>query len=248
MQGARLSKTYRDVDFVRLDKDLYMLVACDSAGGIGEKQMDVVKVPPYVVGRFTCRVALMEVFAVGGMPIAATAAICSEPSPTGDGIIRGINDELSQCELSLPLTISSEKNIPTCQTGLGVTVIGIARQNELRVHKTRAGDKLYCIGIPKAGSEVSLHDPQIAHAKLTRYLNSILEVHDIIPVGSKGIKGEAEMLVSSLGLKLDWERDLPVDIQKTAGPATCILVTSSNEFELDCTQPVYLLAQVTKID
>ena len=43
----------RDVSFIELNADLYLAIACDSCGGIGEKERDVVCVPPYIVGRFT---------------------------------------------------------------------------------------------------------------------------------------------------------------------------------------------------
>ena len=46
-----------------------MVVGCDAAGGIGPKPLDKVKVSGYTLGRFTARVALMEVLAVGASPI-----------------------------------------------------------------------------------------------------------------------------------------------------------------------------------
>lgn len=36
----------------------FVVIACDSCGGIGPKDLDVVKVPAHIVGRFTSRVAL----------------------------------------------------------------------------------------------------------------------------------------------------------------------------------------------
>lgn len=35
----------RDVSFIEMNKDLYLAVACDSCGGIGEKERDVVQYP-----------------------------------------------------------------------------------------------------------------------------------------------------------------------------------------------------------
>lgn len=234
--------TNRDVSFIELNKDLYLAIACDSCGGIGEKERDVVKVPPYIVGRFTGRVALMEILSVGAVPVALTAAVCSEPDPTGEGILYGIRDELKKLSLEIPITVSTEKNMPTCQTGLGITVIGLVEKKRLRINKTKAGDKLYCVGMPKVGNEISLDDPEIANSLLVKELLEIPAVHDIIPVGSKGIKGEAEMLASFLGLELEWNKNLLIDIQKTAGPATCVLVTCPAELEISNPQPIFLLA------
>lgn len=238
------TKSHRDVNLVSIKDDLYMAVACDSCGGVGEKEGDVVKVPPYIVGRFTCRVALMEILSIGSIPISVTAAICSEPDPTGKGILSGISDELGDLFLEIPVTISTEKNIPTCQTGLGITIIGLVEKEKLRINNTRPGDMLYCIGIPKVGNEVFLDDPEIPNTLLIKELLNIPNVHEIIPVGSKGIKGEAEMLASYYGLDIHWKDKPPIDIQKTAGPSTCILVTGPTGLEISQAQPVFLLAEL----
>ena len=244
MQLSNPIAPYRDVNFVEISPGLYLAIACDSCGGVGQKERDVVKVPPYIVGRFTTRLNLMELLSVGATPKALTAAICNEPEPTGEVIVCGIKDELKELSMNLPITISTEKNIATCQTGLGITVVGVVSKKELRVNTTKAGDRLYCVGIPKVGDEVSLDDPQIATSLLVKELLEIPEVHDIIPVGSKGIKGEAEMLTDFLGLKLNWEQELPVDIKKTAGPATCVLVTCPTEFTITLPHPVFHLATI----
>lgn len=233
----------RDVSLVKLGGDMLLAVACDSSGAIGEKQKDVVKVPPYVVGRFILRVPLMEITSVGASPVAVTCAVCSEPSPTGDGIIAGVRDELKTVDMDLAMAISTEKNMPTCQTGLGVTVIGtVARQN-LRQNMTRPGDTIYCIGLPKVGNEVHLEDPEIADSKLVKRLLKHPLIHDIIPVGSRGIKGEAESLASYLKLSVEWADNSAVDIKKSAGPSTCLIVTCPEELDFSCTQPVCLVGR-----
>lgn len=238
-----LNALNRDVSFIKLIEDIYLIIACDSCGAIGEKSLDVVRVPPYIVGRFTGRVALMETFSVGAYPKALTAAICNEPNPTGEGMLSGIKDELAEISLDMPIVISTEKNMETSQTGLGITVVGTCREEELRVGMTQPNDKLYCLGVPKVGNEVFLDDPEIASTLLVKKLLEAPNVHDIVPVGSKGIKNEAEMLASSLKLKLNWEQNLSIDIKKTAGPATCVLVTCPGNLDISCTQPIFLLAK-----
>lgn len=241
----QVPSNHRDVDLVILTEDTYLAIACDSCGGIGQKERDVVNVPPYIIGRFTSRVALMEMLSIGATPKAVTAGICSEPTPTGEGIITGIQEELQDLALDIPITISTEKNMPTCQTGLGLSLIGTVKEKSLRLNKTKIGDKLYCVGIPKVGNEVDLNDPQIANSVLIKKLISISSVHDIIPVGSKGIAGEAKMLTSFLGLKLRWEKNPCIDIQKTAGPSTCVLVTVPDSLQIECSQPVHLVAHIS---
>jgi len=244
MQLSNTYAPYRDVNFVAISSECFLAIACDSCGGVGEKERDVVKVPSYIVGRFTTRLNLMEILSVGASPKALTAAICNEPTPTGEGILRGIKDELKELSIDLPITISTEKNIETCQTGLGITIVGLVEKDKLRINKTKAGDKLYCVGVPKVGNEVFLDDPQIATGLLIKELLNIPDVHDIIPVGSKGIEGEAEMLTSFLNLKLSWNQDLPVDIKKAAGPATCVLVTCPTELKTSMPQPVFHVATI----
>ena len=101
---------------------------------------------------------------VGAKPKALTAAICNEPDPTGKGMLIGIGDELKDLFPKLPVTISTEKNMTTSQTGLGITIVGVVEKKKLRVNKTKAGDKLYCIGVPKVGNEISLMIPKLPTA------------------------------------------------------------------------------------
>lgn len=236
----------RDVVLIRIGGGKFLAVACDSAGGIGEKEHDLVKVSPYITGRFTCRVTLMELFAIGAKPLTLTATISCEPSPTGEGLLKGIKDELSACGLDgIPYAVSTEKNIPTCQTALGVTTIGIASGDEIRMGKTKSGDIIYCLGVPKVGNEVSLKDPDIADAMAVKRLLAISDVHDIIPVGSRGIKGEVEYLAEVSGFSVQWERLLPVDIKKSAGPATCVVFTAPETLELKGLRPVFRLGTLS---
>ncbi|KXG77977.1 hypothetical protein AN618_07850 [Fervidicola ferrireducens] len=232
----------RDVVLIKINGGTFLAVACDSAGGVGEKERDVVKVSPYITGRFTCRVALMELLAIGAKPLTLTATISCEPSPTGEGLLKGIKDELSACGLDdIPFAVSTEKNIPTCQTALGVTTIGIASEAELRMGKTKSGDIIYCLGVPKVGNEVFLDDPDIADAMAVKRLLAFSEVHDIIPVGSRGIKGEVEHLAAVSGLSVRWERFLPVNTEKSAGPSTCVVFTAPAGLEIKGLRPVFRL-------
>lgn len=230
----------RDVSFMKLDNETFLAVSCDSSGAIGNKENDIIKVPPYIVGRFTTRVTIMELLAVGATPRALTAAICSEPEPTGEGILSGVYDELKYID-RIPITISTEKNIPTSQTGLGITAIGTVEKNQVRVNKTRTDDKLFCIGVPKVGNEVFVDDPEIADITAVKKLCRIPYLHDIIPVGSKGIKGEVDMLTSFLGLQIKWADNIKLDISKTAGPSTCVIATSPKVLKIDIKQPISFL-------
>ncbi|KKM10257.1 hypothetical protein SY88_14405 [Clostridiales bacterium PH28_bin88] len=220
-----VSRRVRDLTLIEVDKSNCLVIACDSSGGIGPKQGDAVQVPGYVVGRMITRVALMEVMASGAAPISVVDTLSVEMHPTGEEILRGVKDEVVAAGLDplLVVTGSTEENIPTHQTAMGVTVIGWAGPGDLRLGKARAGDRLLCIGLPKVGREVSLDDPENADIQALRTLLALPGVHELLPVGSKGIAYEAIQLAETAGLSLAWDSPVPVDLQKPAGPATCLL-------------------------
>lgn len=221
----------RDVEVAFLEDGTCLVVACDSCGAIGEKAFDVVKVSSYIVGRFTTRVALFEVLAVGAVPQIVTVAVSNEPNPTGEGLLGGVKDELKLTGIgSLPVAISTEKNIPTRQTGLGISIVGTCKREQLRIATSPSGDNVYCLGLPKVGSEVqSPDDEEIVQAKHVLSLLRIKGIHDIVPVGSQGIRREAEQLAKNSGCDFIPDRSFPLDWEKSAGPSTCLLFASPAE-------------------
>lgn len=234
---------YRDLTILDLPGGDRLLLACDAAGGIGPKPGDAVPVPGYVLGRFTARVALMELIAAGGRPVALTNTCCVEPEPTGQEILWGIREEASQAGLGeTQITGSFEKNIPTCQTGLGVTALGLA---ERPFGQARPGDLIIAVGRPKVGVEVDLTDPEIADLKLTRRLAVDPLIHDLLPVGSRGIAAEVAVMAPTATLL---EPEEGWDLAKSAGPATCLLAAVSPAafaaLALTLDRPWALVAQV----
>jgi len=218
----------RDLVLIRGTGGQVAVVACDSAGGIGPKDLDVVRVPGYVLGRFTSRVALMEVLASGAVPAVLVSTLCAEPDPVGLDVTRGIIDELQASGLQDRVTItgSAEKNIATRQTGLGITVIGFAGSDELRLGASARDDEVLCVGVPKVGTEVRLEDTELADtASLTRLLG-VIGVHEVVPAGSRGILHEAGELARHSGLSFRAAASPAVDVRKSAGPATCLVVSA----------------------
>lgn len=217
----------RDVEVVSIEKDKYIVVACDSCGAIGLKPLDQVQVSPYIVGRLTARVALFEVLATEAKPIMVTVASCNEPHPTTEEIISGVKDELGSLDFQgIPVAISSEKNMTTSQTGLGLTIMGLCSGQKPRIATTLPGDDLYCLGIPKVGDEVCNHEnPEIAQGKHILALLNYQGIHDIVPVGSRGIAKEAESLAKSIGSTFVAENQSGIDLAKSAGPSTCVIFT-----------------------
>lgn len=222
-----ITRRHRDTTVIDLDRNKALVVACDSAGAIGPKEADVIPVPGYVLGRFTARVALLEVLAVGGWPVCVVNTLCVEPRPTGEEINRGVADEIRflGIEPGDILTGSAERNIPTTQSGVGITVIGLAEKSALRIGRLGEGDGIALLGRPKVGSEVTLDDPHIVDLKTICILLDDPDVREIVPVGSRGIFDEASSLAGLYGLQISW-REVPpdIDLRKSAGPSTCLLI------------------------
>lgn len=223
----------RDVEVLFLKEGELLAVACDSSGAIGSKALDVVKVPEHITGRFSARVALFEVLAAGAEPKMLTVAISNENNPTGEGILEGVREELRALNLEqLPLVISTEKNMMTQQTGLGISAIGVGEAAALRLGVTQIGDFIYGLGLPKVGPEVfGAEDPEIIQGEHILKLLGTQGVHDIVPVGSQGIRGEAELLAHSAQGIARFDLTSQIDMNKSAGPSTALIFTTAEKIK-----------------
>lgn len=215
----------RDLTLIKLENKQTMVVACDSCGGVGMKPKDILKVPEVQVGRFTARVALLEVLCSGAEIVTVTDAVCNEMEPTGREIISGIREELKAAGLrDVVLTGSTEENFHTFATGLGVTVIGIAANNKLKVNNIKEQALIVSIGIPKVGAEINLDgDNEIVDYVSVYKLLEQKCVYEIVPVGSKGMAYEVEQLALNNRGAFQMEGSVKVDLKKSGGPATCII-------------------------
>lgn len=245
-------KTNRDILIFKLASDDLLVVGCDSAGGIGPKPLDKVKVDAFTLGRFTARAALMEVLAVGATPICIVDALGVEPEPTGNEILRGIRAEAEDAGLDpeLAVTGSTEKNIRVEQTGIGVTVVGTCRREQLKIGTVRPKDIVVAVGVPCVGEEVV---PAEEAGKITDTadalrLRSADFIHELIPVGSAGIRCEMRTLAEGANL---WFRMLPqhaINVEKSAGPATVVLAALAEntleKLEQLTNKPVNVVAKI----
>ncbi len=223
-------KTARDVSVFEVSNDSVMVVGCDSAGGIGPKPLDKIKVSGYTLGRFTARVALMEVLAVGAKPVCLTNTLSVEPDPTGSEILEGIISEVQVARLDRSLVIigSMEKTVAVEQTGIGITVVGLASKNKLKIGLSEPDDLIVAVGVPSVKDEVLPAEErgEIADLEDLLMLMSCDFVHEVIPVGSQGIMHEVNVLAKDSGLRAKLE--LPeVEAKRSAGPATAVVVTIS---------------------
>jgi hypothetical protein len=224
----------RDVLLFDLGQGLTLVSAIDSCGGIGEQKYDALCADPVIVGHYTARVALLEIMSVGAEAAYVSLAVCSGPK-TAEPIIAGVQKAVGN---HLPLMISTEKNIPTAMTGIGVTVTGFCKRTELLVASAKPGDALFCAGLPLVGQETLRKGAQIFE---TAHLAALLQnkhVHAVIPVGSMGIAAETAILARESGLACSLDADAGIDLQKSAGPATCAVFAADAGTVFDIGLPV----------
>ena len=245
-------ESIRDLLIFEFPSKKKLVVGCDSAGGIGPKPLDKIKVDGYTLGKFTARVTLMEVLATGAKPFCIIDTLSVELEPTGLEILEGIKEEAIKAGLDpeSAITGGSEKNFKVEQTGIGVTVIGLAKNEDLRIGISQPNNIIVAIGIPCVGNEVISAEERNEIADLTdlRNLLNCEFINEIIPVGSEGIGFEIQVLAKSSNLNYKLVNQSKLDLKKSAGPATVILASLNrsklDELETLITKPVKIVAQL----
>ncbi|MCX6644509.1 MAG: ribbon-helix-helix protein, CopG family [Candidatus Bathyarchaeota archaeon] len=234
VKPAQITYTRRgDVSILKVPTGHAIVAGSTSSGAVGPKIMDKVKVDGRVLGKFLARVALMDVIATGAFPLLLSVTLGVEKEPTGNEILEGIRREARSLGLdpNQVLMENTEDNFETVQTGAGLTVVGFANEDELRIGKTSPGDIIVAVGKPKVGDEVILAEAkgEIADLKNATQLSQKKYVHDIAPVGTFGIADEARMMAFGVGRQLKLVEVQGLDLYKSAGPATVVLATVDRE-------------------
>lgn len=253
VKPAQITYTRRgDVCIMKIPTGHAIVVGSTSSGAVGPKAMDKVKVEGRVLGKFLARVALMDVTATGAFPLLLSVTLGVENEPTGHEIIEGIRKEATFLGLEPNQVVmeNTEDNFETVQTGAGLTVVGFANEEELRLGKTRPGDIVVAVGKPKVGDEVIPAEArgEIADLKNVMQLSQKKYVHDIVPVGTFGIAYEARMMAYAVGRQLKIAENPKIDLEKSAGPATVVLVTVDSEKLEDLTlllrKPITIVGEI----
>lgn len=209
-----------------------VVIACDSVGGIGPKPHDTFATAGRTVTHFAARVPLLEVIAAGAQPQVIVDTLNVERNPSGEEMIaeiRCLAEELG-LDPATAVTGSTEDNVATLATGLGVTVIGTAPSGGLRLGRARDGDAIACIGIPLSAPRDLLipGDPRMPSIREVADIARLDGVHELLPVGSRGVAHELAELLGTSGLTA-----VPVpnavDLHHSAGPSTCVLAAVSAE-------------------
>lgn len=223
----------RDLTLLEMNEEQYLVMACDSLGAIGPKPLDVVQASVETVASFTVRVPLFEVISIGATPMYVVDCLTVEMDGVGRELIAAIQSYCRKAGINQPVQFngSTEDNIPTSQTGVGIMVWGVLRKNEWYVGTTKKNDIVVCAGLPKSGPryEMNIDDPEILSLEDCQFLRKQLNVRDMLPVGSKGIAYEAEQLALSMKGSFVPHLQTQVSLTDSAGPASCLLFTTSPE-------------------
>ncbi|MFK2826120.1 hypothetical protein QYG89_10635 [Bacillus sp. B190/17] len=197
-----------------------LVIAADNSGSVGEKKGDTVQAEYEMVGYFSARVALMECLAAGGEPFAAVIHNFAGEEAWSK-LRAGIEQAAREAECSIQMTGSTETNFTMSESAAGITVIGShARQ----VDDFDCDSVCYgVIGKPLVGLEVLAEPHAVAPLYLFRKVIEIEGVRSILPVGSKGILHEWRIMSGHTEMKQE-DVECSLDIEKSAGPATCFLV------------------------
>ena len=200
----------------------HLVTACDALGAIGAMPGDALAAPWPVVGRFTARVALMEILALGAEPrlLAVTASVAAED------ILAGAAAEAATAGLaSDAIAWSSERNTEPVQTAVGVTAVGIAER--LRLARPGGGLAVLALGRPKVGRAVRLHDPEIADLPALRRVLACPGVVAVTPAGSGGLAARGDALAREAGMRFQGDFPPGWDGAASAGPATALVCVTA---------------------
>ena len=253
VKPAQLNYTRRgDVSIVKVPTGHAIVAGSTSSGAVGPIIEDKVKVDGQILGKFLARVSLMDVIATGAFPILLSVTLGVEKEPTGNAILDGIRKEARTLGLDPDQVLmeNTEDNFETVQTGAGLTVVGFANEEELRLGKTVPGDLVVAIGKPKVGDEVISAEAkgEIADLKNIIQLSQKKYVHDIAPVGTFGIADQARMIAYAVGRQLKLTEAKTLDLNKSAGPATVVLASIEKERLEDLTslirKPVNVIGEI----
>lgn len=222
-------KQIRDVSIIDFDENKYLGIACDSCGGIGYKKFDIVKASPQLTAYHTGKVVLAELMSMGFTPFILADGLAVEMNDTGKQLIEGFNEVLSKLSFSVHLTGSTEENIKTVQTSMGVTCVGFCNKNKLKFNKTKNSDICLLAGIPMVGNEVLENPDKILDIDDFEKLFKCDYIKEMLPVGSRGIECELNDLLKDNNLKFKYEDSTSIDLKKSGGPSTSCIITLSKK-------------------
>ncbi len=229
-------KRYGDIQLIDYGED-YLMIACDSSGGIGNKPADTLSLEPEIAGYYAAFVPLVECMAIRGKILSIVDTLAVEMVPTGQRIIQGVHKAIVDIGGNVEqLTGSTEDNMETVMTGIGVTVLGCVSKKNVDREWQGKSKEIFCIGIPKVGQvffeeEIVAQKGEVMSLALMKKLSQCSWIEHMLPVGSKGIEHELQVLTQRYQQSVEVEEKIvdpvtgqKISISQSAGPATCLLV------------------------
>lgn len=193
-----------------------LVITSDNSAAIGQKEHDVVKVPDEVTSYFSTRVTLLEQLAAHALPMEIVLLNFSGDEAWAR-YVKGIEKVFHETELPLPtISGSTESNMPTLQSGFGITMIGHLQEPQPDLEKLY----WYSYGMPLVGNALLAHKEQVADLKKIVTALQAKNITQVVPVGSKGVKHELSQLME---IDDSYLVNLPYDINASAGPSTIVL-------------------------
>ena len=191
------------------------IVTTDNSGGIGEKPGDLVTVPDRVTAYFAARVTLLEQWAAHAEPMTVLIHNFSGGA-SWEHYVVGVSDLFHEAGLALPqISGSSETNMDLVQSAMAVTMIGRTTESPRDEESS-----WFTYGTPLVGNEVLERAEEVASLRLLKEALDKGIVQRIWPVGSQGILEEVRSMTGHREASVE----SVLDIAKTAGPATVVLL------------------------
>ncbi|WP_408006363.1 ATP-binding protein [Pseudalkalibacillus sp. A8] len=217
----------RNAVIVPFNEDENLIMTSDNCGAIGEKDRDKVEVPYEIVSYYSFRVAVMECMAAGGEPISVNLHnFCGNEA--WRSLVKGVEKGLSELEMDqVVITGSTESNFSMEQSAIGIVVTGRGAPTEMEVPFEEL--QVAVIGSPLVGSEVIEQNQKVASLSVFKRLLLLDDLY-VWPVGSKGILHELSQM-NSRWVSPDLHIDSDLDLTKSAGPSTCLIVLYPPELD-----------------
>lgn len=222
--------TERDITIQKFGSE-YLVMAADNSGAIGNLPHDEVKVPYDIISAFGARVCLMEILASGAEPFSFIIHSFNGEK-AWDELLQGAERTFSEAGLkNIEITGSTESNMSMLQSASSFTLLARAREEELRIHRTPQEARFAVIGVPLVGSEVVSRREEVLPLSLFTALLKMEGIHEILPVGSKGIAAEVALLA---GASRQFTCELKLN--KSAGPSTCAIISYRSDQQAEIQQ------------
>ncbi|HAP3815345.1 TPA: hypothetical protein IUT93_002689 [Enterococcus faecalis] len=219
----------RDVTYILFEEN-YLAIACDNSASLGESKYDIVNVDLEIVAEFCLRTPLLELICVGAKPLAVINTIGNEMFPIGEKIISGLKKAIKNSPFpDLLLSGSTEENMPSFSTNIGITVVG--KIDSPPSSNIVPHTKLWLLGELYVGESVLANIENIIDYQTVMEIMKISGVLDIIPIGSKGILYEASIMAGHKKI-FPVFTDESINIYESSGPSTALLVATDPEVDL----------------